>query len=97
MRDIENHMVVDEDAELEMLQPDKEPDDEIEERAMLIEKIKSLTNLITGLYRELGSSKEAYHLLASEMVYEGNSVQYWRDKAIAYKKVVDAQKEISLW
>jgi len=27
-----------------------------------------------------------YHLLATEMVYEGNSVQYWRDKALAYKR-----------
>lgn len=27
-----------------------------------------------------------YHLLASEMVYEGNSVQHWRNKALAYKE-----------
>lgn len=26
-----------------------------------------------------------YHLLSTELVYEGNSVQYWRDKALAYK------------
>ena len=73
-----------------------EPECEIEERAMLREKVISLTHLITGLYRELDSSKEAYHLLATEMVYEGNSVQYWRDKAIAYKKAVAAQNEIKV-
>jgi hypothetical protein len=27
-----------------------------------------------------------YHFLATEMVYEGNSVQHWRQKALAYKE-----------
>jgi hypothetical protein len=26
-----------------------------------------------------------YHSLAQEMIYEGNSVWYWRNKALAYK------------
>lgn len=31
-----------------------------------------------------------YHYLAQEMVYEGNSVAWWRSKAVAYRDAVDA-------
>jgi len=40
---------------------------------------------IGDLIEEFTRIEENYHLLATEMVYEGNSVQWWRSKALAYK------------
>ena len=37
---------------------------------------------------ERDAMEHAYHLLAGEMVYEGNSVQHWRSKARAYGDAV---------
>lgn len=38
--------------------------------------------------------EQSYHLLASEMVYEGNSVQHWQQKAKAYKSCAGAVYEL---
>ena len=38
------------------------------------------------LREENDDLNQRYHLLAAEMVYEGNSVQHWKQKALAYKK-----------
>lgn len=38
---------------------------------------------------ERDAMERAYHDLANEMVYEGNSVSWWRSKAMAYRNAVD--------
>lgn len=39
---------------------------------------------------ERDEMERKYHFLATELVYEGNSVEWWRSKAVAYRDAVDA-------
>lgn len=51
---------------------------------------EALAQKIEELEAEVDALTDKYHLLSSEMVYEGNSVQHWRQKALAYKECARA-------
>lgn len=44
--------------------------------------------IVEHLIEEVERLENELHLLASEMVYQGNSVQHWAQKARAYKDAV---------
>jgi hypothetical protein len=48
----------------------------------------SAVDVVREVIEELDHVKQQYHFLASEMVYEGNSVQHWCQKARAYKEAL---------
>ena len=57
--------------------------------AIEIDPKKSFEDYIREVNDELSRVEENYHLLAHEMVYEGNSVQWWQSKATAYRKAIE--------
>ncbi len=45
---------------------------------------------VVEMQEKLDAANERYRLLATELVYEGNSVQHWQQKARAYQAAIDA-------
>ena len=57
-----------------------------EDLEAVVTKHASLSIALTQQQEDYEELQRQYHFLASEMVYEGNSVQHWRQKALAYKE-----------
>lgn len=55
------------------------------ERNALANRVEFLNQQNSAQQEQYDDLEMRYHLLANEMVYEGNSVQHWRHKAQAYK------------
>lgn len=52
------------------------------------ENLKSGLDVVRQAIEERDDFERRYYDLASNMVYEGNSVAHWRNKAVAYKDVI---------
>ncbi len=58
---------------------------------------RSAIDVVREAIEERDAMERNYHLLAQEMIYHGNSVQWWHSKANAYRTAIDnIWKELKL-
>ena len=57
--------------------------------AIQITPEKTFEDYIREINEELNRTEENYRLLSEEIIYEGNSVQWWHSKATAYKRAIE--------